>query len=33
VFLDNDGAAKNVGRGCRETEQNAEENGMHVLGR
>src|ERR1700690_2680802 len=33
VFLNNNGAAKNVGRRCRETEQNAEENGVHVRGR
>ena len=33
ILLDNDGAAKNIGRRCRETEQNAEENGMHVRGR
>ena len=33
VFLDNDGAAENIGRRRGETKQDAEENGMHVRGR
>ena len=33
VFLDDNGAAKHIGRRCREAEKNAEENGMHVCGR
>ena len=33
MLLNDDGAAENIGRGRGETEQKAEENGMHVRGR
>ncbi len=33
IFLDNDGAAKNIGRSRGEPKQKTEENGMHVRGR